>query len=115
MSGIQNDAEAVADATKATRDTLAALAPTPRRRIEAAIAGRNPEGFTEVFAADVLALAETVTDHSEFSRALKRAAERNLKLAFGKPMPEHRANDFVVAILTKALTDLLRRADGAAD
>ncbi len=49
-------------------------------RLRAAIVGRNPEGFTEVAALDMLALAPLVRlDADEAAQILIKAARRSLK------------------------------------
>lgn len=110
-----DERDPVMNALRKTKDKLKASADTPADRLALAVKDRAPGGFTEVFAHDVYAAAMDVkdADHTPASRALMRAADKNLRGAAtteypaGAPLPDHKAREFVAAFSTGAVVELL--------
>lgn len=104
---LEDQVEAVEKVLRGTKARIAALADTPHERLRLAVEGRNPDGFTEVFCADVVAVASGLSGFTDEVRELAAAAHRNLHGAFGKPLPTHKAKEFVCAHGTRAILELL--------
>jgi hypothetical protein len=76
----------------------------PTERVAKAIEGRDPKGYTEVRAADVVALAEVIEPerNNGVPDELARGARRALK-----GVKAHRVDEIVVYQLTNQLAQLL--------
>lgn len=110
--GLTNDVDELRKRLKLDAQKAAKTAATPRERLVLAVTGRNPDGYTEVLAADVVSVAATVAedDHTDTTRALATSALVNLNGAGNKPLPEHQARAVLIHPTTRALIQLIERS-----
>ncbi len=115
--GLTNDVDTLRKRLKLDAEKAQQSAASPWERLALAVAGRNPDGYTEVLAADVVSVAAMVAqdDHSPRTRCLAQAALANLLAAGGKPMPDHKAKEQLFHPTTQALIDLIERTRGNPD